>query len=107
MKRFAVIVATEEYTHFQPTPFCHMDAKLLKTTLLSYCDYAQQDVSLHLLSPDNPATPTELLKALRDVAQRTQKGDTVVFFYAGHGHVHNGEPYLNLPTTERQSIEQT
>lgn len=108
MKRYAIIVATEEYTYVRPnTLFCHKDAQLLKKTLHEFCDFAEQDVVLELLSPDTPTTPVSLLDKISSVAQRTQSGDTMLFYYAGHGTLENGEPYIILPDTNVSNFEQT
>ena len=108
MKRYAIIVATDEYTTVKPnTPYCHNDAELLSKTLFDCCDFAQQDINLQLLSPTNHKTPSELIEQLKTIAQQSQPGDTILFYYAGHGTLHNSEPYIILPNTEVSNIEQT
>ena len=65
MKRFAVLVATDEYAYVKPeTPFCHNDALLLKETLVGHCDYAEQDILVELLAPGSNVTPIDLLSGL-------------------------------------------
>jgi hypothetical protein len=108
MKRYAIIVATEEYTYVKPnTLFCHNDAQLLKKTLHEFCDFAEQDITLELLSLDIPTTPVSLLDKIRLVAERTQPGDTILFYYAGHGTLYKEEPYIILPDTDESNIEKT
>ncbi|HBY75635.1 MAG TPA: hypothetical protein DEG47_01155, partial [Cyanobacteria bacterium UBA11148] len=108
MKRYAIILATEEYRYVKPkTLFCHKDAQLLKKTLHEFCDFAEQDITLELLSSDILTTPVSLLDKIRLVAQRTQPGDTILFYYAGHGTLYKGEPYIILPDTNVSNIEQT
>ena len=109
MKRFAVIMATEKYADpvYSDTPFCHADARLLRETLVEHCDYAEQDILMELLEPTSKITPTELLDKIRQIGERSQSGDTVLFFYAGHGGIFNGDAYLLLSTTESSNKIQT
>ena len=109
MKRFAVIMATEKYADpaYSDTPFCHADALLLKTTLIDFCDYAEQDILIELLDPTSKITPEELINKIRQIGERSQNGDTILFFYAGHGGIFNGDTYLILSTTDSHNKIQT
>lgn len=107
MKRFAVIMATDEYDDYTDTPFCHNDAQLLKDTLVNYCDFAEQDIMLELLGPSTPIAPAELLTKINAVGKRSQPGDTILFFYAGHGGLYDGDAHLILPNTKRSNKKQT
>ena len=110
MKRYAIIIATDEYQNgITPTPFCHNDAKLLKDTLIGYCDYAEQDILLELLKPNDEIEPIDILKKIQGLTSQTQDGDTILFFYAGHGHLgkQDGEAYIILPSTNINNLTQT
>lgn len=107
MRRFAILVAADEYADFTPTDFCHADARLLADTLTGEFDYAPQDVRVHLLSPADPGSPAELIESLREVAARAQAGDSVLFFFAGHGHAADDGAYLILPQTKADAIVAT
>jgi hypothetical protein len=109
MKRFAVIMAVEEYADaaYSSTVFCHADAKLLRDTLISFCDYAEQDILLELLEPDSDVSPKSIIERITEVGARSAAGDTILFFYAGHGGLFENEPMLILPNTKPANKHQT
>lgn len=107
MTRFAILLATEEYKNFSKTSYCHADAKQLRSVLVDECDYADQHVMLRLLSPAESITPGTLLDDIERLVAGATNGDTVLFYYSGHGHLHAGKTYLVLPHTERGRYEQT
>jgi hypothetical protein len=102
-------MAADEYAEpaYSPTPHCHDDARLLKEALLEYCDYAEQDILLELLEPNAPITPTDLLSKIEAMGKKSEPGDTILFFYAGHGGLFNNDTYLILPTTLANNKTQT
>ncbi len=81
MKRFAIIMASDEYREpaYSKTPHCHDDARLLRRTLLECCDYAEQDIVLELLEPTTEITPTDLLAKIGEVGARSEPGDSILF----------------------------
>lgn len=109
MKRFAVIMATEQYADpsYTPTPYCHNDARLLRDTLVDFCDYAEQDILLELLEPETPISPSDLLARIEEIGKRSQPGDTILFFYAGHGGLFEGDAYLILSSTRANNKTQS
>ena len=107
MRRFGIIVATEKYAHFSPTPFCHADAKLLHSTLTSDLDYADQDVLLMLLDPSDTKYPSDVLAAIEGVVDKAKDGDTILFYYAGHGDYYDDDAYLILPSTKPSDKKKT
>ena len=107
MTRFAILLATEEYKNFSKTSYCHADANQLRSVLVDECDYADQHVMLRLLSPTDSMTPGTLLDDIERLVAGATNGDTVLFYYSGHGHLHTGKTYLVLPHTERGRYEQT
>ena len=107
MARYAVIISVEEYSHFPPTLFTHADSRLIYTTLTEQCDYAVQHTLILNLSPENEKRPAEIIDEIRQVMQKSSGGDTLLFYFAGHGHSLNGKTYLVLPTTNPGSFETT
>lgn len=102
-------MAVEEYSDvaYPPTDFCDADASLLKETLISHCDYAEQDVLLELLKPDRDVSPKSILERISELGTRSAPGDTILFLYAGHGGLFDGEPFLILPNTRQENKNQT
>jgi len=107
MKRLAFLLGTEKYKEFGPTHFCHADVNLLRNTLIDYCGFAEQDVIHKLLTPDDDVKPITILNELKYLVDKSSDGDTILFYYAGHGTFYNGDSYLILPNTARDNKEQT
>jgi hypothetical protein len=103
--RYAILVAAEKYVHFPSTPFAHADAELLYETLTVFCDYPVQHALLLRLSPEDNKAPSELLDAIRKAVNGMEPGDSVLFYFAGHGHYLDGQTYLLLPNTVPDAYE--
>ena len=107
MRRFAILISTETYEHFPHTPYCHDDAALLLEVLTSKCDYPEEN-TLHLrLDKGSSLSSTELLKQVDHLLDRSNEGDSILFYYAGHGEAINNESYLILPGTTPVNRETT
>lgn len=107
MKRFAFLLSAEEYMFYSPTPFCHRDNDLIRNSLIELCGYAEQDITSLKLDVFNEMKPNEVLEKLTELAERTETGDTLVFYFAGHGMVEESDSYLVLPHTQPDNIIQT
>lgn len=100
MKRYAIILSVENYKNFSRTPFCHADASLLRTTFTTQCDYASNNILQLELKPDSGETPSNILDRIKETINSTQPGDTILFYFAGHGHrAKDDKTYLILPDT--------
>lgn len=107
MKRLAILLGTEEYIDFFPTNFCHNDVTLLKDTLINQCDYAEQDVVFMLLDKNSEVSPKSVLQEIESLVSKSEPGDTILFYYAGHGDYFNGDSYIILPNTSIFDKEKT
>ncbi len=109
MKRYAIILSSEEYKDdmYDMTYYCHNDAYLLNETLVKYCDFAEQDIYNDVLSIFDDKEPKDILKKIEEVVENSQEGDTILFYYAGHGEYIDGDSYLVLPKTNYENIKQT
>jgi co-chaperonin GroES (HSP10) len=105
-KRYAILLSAETYNNQPPTPHCHADRKLLFDALVNNCDYAPGDVVSLGLDQDDDSVG-QIRAAIDKVKAKLQRGDTVLFYYAGHGVSVDGEPYLFLPISDIGSIEKT
>ncbi len=105
------MMATDNYrdANLRPTPFCHNDARRLHQALVEYCDYGEHDTLLELLTPETNVTPGQLLEKIARTVQGASKGDTVLFFYAGHGTFdqNSNEAFLILPNTDPGNLANT
>lgn len=101
-----LIVAIENYhdtKSITPVKFALNDAeKFLQSLIDLGCDPDK----FEYLS-DNLATKTSILQKLKEVTRDAQKGDTIVFYYAGHGFYHNGKNQLSAVDTFFKSLDST
>ncbi|MFH1742439.1 MAG: caspase family protein [bacterium] len=108
MVRYAIILSVEDYAQFSRTPFCHADASLLYHTLTDRCDYAPQHILLLKLDLGNGETPNSILDRIRQTVDGSKPRDTILFYFAGHGHRGEDEnTYLLLPDTMPGTYEKT
>lgn len=110
MKRYAVILGCEEYDNKNCYPdisFCHKDVELIRDTLIEYCDFAEQNVYYEFLSPYIEDKPSDILNKIEEYIKTSNEGDTILFYYAGHGQCENNEAYLILPHTDPNNLEKT
>ena len=109
MTRFAIIISVEEYNKYNPTRFTHADNDLLLNTLTKKCDYADQHTISLKLSPKNTMTPNEILEEIKTIVATSNTGDSILFYFAGHGHYDNesSKTYLILPDTVTGDFERT
>jgi uncharacterized caspase-like protein len=107
MTRFAIIIGVEKYDHFSETKFAHADSTLMYSTLVEKCDYAKQNSLLLNISPDNKKSPSDVLAEIRSAISKSTPGDSVLFYFAGHGHYADGHAFLILPNTIPGAFEST
>ena len=108
MTRYAIIISVEKYRRFQQTPFTHADGELLRSTLIEKCDYTAQHCLSLQLTPEETKTGGEILAEIRNTVEGADRGDSILFYFAGHGHLaKKGEAYLILPDTDPNKYEST
>ncbi len=99
MARYAIFISVENYANFSTTKFTHADSKLIYSALTEQCDYSKQHSLLLNLSPDDEKSPSEILTAINKTVSNSSAGDSILFYFAGHGHYYDGRTYLILPNT--------
>lgn len=108
MKRYAILISCEEYKDFSNISFCHGDAILIEETLVKYCDYEQENVMNLMLYPNGDNNnPEEVLEKVRNSIDNSEEGDTILFYFAGHGFLEGDNAYLLLPDTSKDNISGT
>lgn len=105
LKRVAVVIGAESYAHYAPTKHCHADAKLVCGTLTSACDFEESSVRSYMLEPGDGITATRILQELSVWITSSEPGSTVLFYFAGHGTLHEGNAYLLLPDSDPKDIQ--
>lgn len=102
---FGFLIAVEKYqdTSITPVRFAENDATGLRDAL-----------GLHGLDPANTvlllsaqATKTRIESEIRRVCKTVEDGDTLYFFYAGHGFSKNDKNYITCHDTVRKDLAPT
>lgn len=96
-KRYAFLMACDKYRVLPSLQFCVADMKLLRDALVTHCDYEEEFVDALELTPENEWNAEKVLALISGFVARTNPGDTMLFYFAGHGHGVNNEGYLMLP----------
>jgi uncharacterized caspase-like protein len=95
--RWGIIVGIEKYRNVTPARYASHDALLMKEYLTKFVGIPEENI---FLKTDDQATKNEIEMLLQDKIRRLVKeGDTVYFYYAGHGIPDVGDqtPYI-LPS---------
>jgi|GEM_PF-2456138 len=109
MSRLAYILAAEEYDdpRIDATPYCHRDACLLSETLTQALDYHADQVVVRLLKPQDNFPPSKIIEELEQLLGRSNTEDTVLFYFAGHGHILGDEAFLLVPESDLDNLTQS
>ena len=105
--RHAILIGCEKYTNFNDTRFAHNDVDLMFETLTTYCDFQPENVLKYKLSEDSGIKPQDILDGVESFSSKTITGNTILFYFAGHGHRTADGTYLLLPSTTRNELEDT
>lgn len=101
MRRFAFFLSSEKYQDYSDTPYCHADSELLRNTLITSCDYLPENSVLLKLEKGDGITAEKIIGEVAGLVERADVGDSILFFYAGHGVAIDSKTYLVLPDTSR------
>ena len=108
MNRYALLISCEDYKEYSNIEYCHSDAFLVEDVLINYCDYKRDNVTNLMLYPNcDESNPKKILDKLNESIKTSEEGDTILFYFAGHGILHNNEGYLLLPNTCKCDISNT
>jgi len=80
---------------------------LIYETLTKKCDYAEQHIVNFRLAPNGVKSPSEILAEIKNTVSNSTSGDSILLYFAGHGHYHEGKTYLILPDTVPGAYETT
>ena len=105
MRRFAIFLSSENYNNYSDTEYCHTDSDNLKNILIDRCDYAIENILQIKLTPEFKKNSQDIIEEIKELLERSEEGDSILFFYAGHGLAINGKSYLILPETRVFDVE--
>jgi hypothetical protein len=57
--------------------------------------------------PDNLATKTTITEKIREIARNAQPNETIIFYFAGHGFLHNGKNLITCVDTSSTALLNT
>ena len=107
MKRWGIIIGINTYDdpNINRLQFAAPDARSIYEVLTHPEIGGFKAEHLHLLTSgsENPPTRANILESLALLSQIVQAGDTVLFYFAGHGITQNGISYL-LPSDTRADV---
>lgn len=84
-EQYAVMVAIEDYSRIEGAsnlPGCAVDLKDLKKLLETSFQFPSSNITSLI---NASATKANVMKALDQIVAKAKPGDTVVFYYSGHG----------------------
>lgn len=111
MKRWGIIIGINEYDdpNINGLQYAAPDARSIYAALTHPETGSFKAEHLHLLtsSSDNQPTRTNILESLSLLSQIAQAGDTVFFYFSGHGLTQNGINYLLAADTRANAPAET
>lgn len=102
---YALLFAVENYIEggMGNVSYAENDATEIKTALL---DLGYHEANIQLVV-SAAATCASIRYSVKQLAGTAKEGDTVFFFFAGHGYTWQGQNYLMAHDTRRDDIEET
>ncbi len=90
--KFAVVIGIEKYRKIPPVMFAGTDARVMKDFLMNRVGVPESNI---LFLINDTASKADIEYAVKDKLQGLiKKGDTLYFYYAGHGIPADAAPYL-------------
>lgn len=101
-----LIIAVENYhnpQNLRQVKFALNDASEIIESLVKLgCDKSKIEY-LH----DNLATKTTITEKIKEIARNAMHSETIVFYYAGHGFLHNGKNLISCVDTSLNNLPST
>lgn len=107
MIRYAFLVGCDEYSNFANIAFCEADVALIQETLVEYCDYEYEHIERIFQYRDCDDTPQIIYDKLQKMVEGAKKGDSILFYFAGHGVKEDDKGYLLLADSKSSDYQGT
>lgn len=107
MTRYAFLIGCEECSNFSNIAFCEADVGLIEETLLDYCDYEYKNIKRIFQYKDCDDGPNIIYSKLQKMIDNTEKGDSILFYFAGHGVKEDEKGYLLLADSKASDLQKT
>lgn len=107
MTRYAFLIGCEEYSNFADISFCQSDVGLIQETLVNYCDYEYETIEIIFQYKGCDDTPKVIYKKLQTMIDKAEDGDSILFYFAGHGVKEGEKGYLLLADSKASDFQNT
>lgn len=107
MTRYAFLIGCEEYSNFTDISFCQSDVGLIQETLVNYCDYEYETIEIIFQYKGCDDTPKVIYKKLQTMIDKAEDGDSILFYFAGHGVKEGEKGYLLLADSKASDFQNT
>lgn len=106
--RYFIGLSCEEYKNYNNIYYCHNDLFLIKDTLVEFCDYSLDNCYCSMIYLDADDSNSEYwYKMINKVSSKMTRYDTILFYFAGHGMVIDGDGYFLLPNSRPGKEKET
>lgn len=105
--RYAILISCEEYTNYSDVFYAFADAEEIISTLTGYCDYNLENILSIQLYPGCGENPTSIYQSIEIFFSKMKIEDTLLFYFAGHGHKAGEKGYLLLPESTFENLPDT
>lgn len=79
----------------------------MENVLTTYYDYSECNIHSEKLNRCYEKSAKDILNDIAIMEKDSQDGDTIVFYYSGHGAIKNISSYIVLPNTKSDNLEET
>lgn len=107
MNRYAYLIGCDDYKNFSRISFCQADMTLMQETLVNYCDYDYKNMDCSIQYPECRETPDIIYGKLQNIIKQMDKGDSLLFYFAGHGVKEEDKGYLLLADSKSSNYAET
>lgn len=108
-KQYAILVGVSKYVDLPHLKYCNNDVKLIRETLVLQCNYDKNNIFEMTDGSPPSLQPWKrfLLRNLKQYLDLAQPQDSVLFFFSGHGLLHDSKGYLATIDADEKSPAET
>ena len=107
MTRYAFLIGCDEYSNFSNIDFCQADMLLIQETLVQYCDYEYKNIKTNFQYRGCGDSPEVIYGILQNIIDNAEEGDSILFYFAGHGAKEGEKGYLLLADSKVSDFQNT
>ena len=97
--RYALLVGVDTYLdkeHFEKLAYAEADVELIREKLIKVLKFRPEDITVLTTRSGIENTPLrdQIGEKLQSIVEKTERGDVVIFMFAGHGFEKDGNAWL-------------